>query len=195
VASAKRCGPNDSTLPAVRNPAAAQEAICAVRRALRLPLFSASTVALGACAHVYAGGRPPSLAMQTFLVAAVWVVWAAVCPRERSFPVVLAVVGLTQGGIHLALAGDCAGPTAASPCSPALMLASHVLAGLLLALWLHRRELAVWRDVRQLFSGPAASTYLDITPLWRHVEARVVAPVKAAPHLERARRRGPPAFA
>jgi hypothetical protein len=179
----------------VRNPAAAHEAIRAARRVLRLPLFATSTVALGACAHVYAGGHAPSVSMQVFLVAAVSVVWAAVCPRKRSFPVVLAVVGVTQGGIHLALAGDCAGPPSASPCNPTLMLATHVLAGLLLALWLHRHELAAWRAVESLFGRIAAPVYLDIAPLGRHVETRTVAPIKSAPHIVRVRRRGPPAFA
>jgi hypothetical protein len=173
--------------------AARPEPIGALRRALRLPLFATTTVILGLCAHLVGGGHRPSAALLAALVTAVAVPWAAVCPRRRPFPVVFGLVAATQLGIHGTLATDCSSTGSAMPSHTGPgMLAAHTLASLLLALWLHRQELATWRVAVVLFGDLAEPVPLAVPPARPPLGVRVPVTAKRPLHLAGTPRRGPP---
>jgi hypothetical protein len=125
-----------------------------LRLSLRVPVFTATTVALGVVAHVAAGGGPPSAGQVLVVLAAVGLTSALRTRRERTLPTIVLAVTLVQLGMHAALPmgseHNHAAMTETMPVTPPMLLA-HAGAVLALSWWLRRGEMAAWRVLGEVW--------------------------------------------
>ncbi|MFG1922577.1 hypothetical protein [Cryptosporangium sp. NPDC048952] len=170
-------------------------------REVRALVFVLVCVSLSVALHTWAHGHVPSLV--SVLAGAGLVVPLAVVltGRERGLPVIAAALAVTQAGLHGVFSMGPAHVMAGSP-RPGAMIAAHVLAGALTAVWLAAGEAAVWRLVRWLGRRlPSLSALFALVamrlsaPAPRRFRARL-ADLAAPPPLptwaRSATRRGPP---
>lgn len=123
-----------------------------------MPAFSAVTVALGVAAHLTAGGMAPDGAQLILMLLVVALTWRSLARTEQSLLRLTAGVAGVQVAIHLMLGeGSMTGQVSAhvhrsagpAPGLPsAVMLACHIAAGLLVAVWLRRGEATAWSAIR-----------------------------------------------
>lgn len=117
----------------------------ALRHALRLPAFTATTVALALAAHAAQGAvlpRPGPLVVAVLVVVALG---AAFTHRERGFGAILVAVGTAQVGLHVALGGS-----GAHPAHLWSATAAHVVAAVVTACLLRRGEAGAWAALRRV---------------------------------------------
>lgn len=141
---------------------------------LRAPVFALSAVLLSVAAHIAGGGGVPGSGTIGLLVVAVALVFRTLVRRELSLVRVMLGVVVAQIGLHVVLAaGHANHPTGRAMGHPSghptgramehaashaiaglpdevLMPLTHVAAAVVLAWWLHRGEVAVWRGARHL---------------------------------------------
>jgi hypothetical protein len=173
--------------------------------ALSGALLALSSTALAIAAHGWAGGGSPDIAL-VLPVAAV-IAWGgtALAGRLRRVPVLVAVLGLLQGGLHLLLSQSAVAHAHHGSTAPAvngwLMLAGHALATVLTAALLARAAgllAAVSSAIDWLRAQLLVPQPIRVTESRRRVGEGVSAlPVRPGPLLEvqlrRVRaRRGPP---
>ena len=85
--------------------------------ALRVPLLSAATLALGVAAHLLAGGAPPSAGLTVVLGLLVALGWRAVSRTELLLPRLVLTLAAMQAALHVALAENACTP----PSAPAVL--------------------------------------------------------------------------
>lgn len=197
-------------------------------RALRAALFTALCVTLSAASHVLLSGTPLPLRAVAAASVAVFALAYALAGRERGFghiaalllPLELAVDALFTAGQRTCYGADgrpvpgaltalCGGGGIDGPFAPAagpgtaswLLLAAHLVVGLLAAAWLRRGEAALARLLRAVAAlafRPLLLAVAAAAPLARRGGSRVRAVrharVPLAPPLlqHSVVRRGPP---
>jgi len=119
----------------------------AVRAWLRVPVFTAASLALGIVGHLWAGGGPPGPGALTLLVGVVGLISLRLADRERRLPELVLAVALVQAAVHVALLDR---SEAAPMLHPAAMTLAHAVAAVALAWWLRRGEAAVWASAARL---------------------------------------------
>lgn len=170
-------------------------------RALVFVLVGLSlSVALHSWAH---GAVPPLLAVLAgggLLVS----VALPLTGRQRGLPTITGALAATQVGLHLLFSVVPSSHVMIPTHGTGTMVAAHVVAGALTALWLHAGEVAVWRLVRRLAQRlPRLGALFALAvqripaPAPRRFQARLAelaAPLPEPTWLRSATRRGPPAL-
>ncbi|TQS42969.1 hypothetical protein [Cryptosporangium phraense] len=177
-------------------------------REARALVFVLVCLSLSVTLHGWAHGQLPSvlaLLAGTGLIAPVAMVLTG---RRRGLPVIAGGLAVTQAGLHglftLVPSGVPSGGAHAMMSMPSAgtMLAAHVLAGSLTALWLYAGEVAVWRLVRWfarrvpalgvLFALVARRLLAPAPRRFRPRLAEFAAPPPEPTWLRSTSRRGPP---
>ncbi|MEV4890875.1 MFS transporter [Nonomuraea sp. NPDC055795] len=128
-----------------------------ILRVARSAVFAVACLVLAALAHLAGGGMVHAEALAAGLPMAL-VPALALAWRERSLPPILAILALTQAGLHVLFSAMC--PVEAGPApehlahgSPGVgMLLAHAWAVVMTALLLERGERALWSLLRLLLA-------------------------------------------
>ena len=96
-------GDDDPTTPAQPARSQVSDPDLAVRAWLRVPTFTAASLALGIVGHLWAGGAPPGPGTLALLVGAVGLISLRLADRERRLPELVLAVALVQAAVHVAL--------------------------------------------------------------------------------------------
>lgn len=173
-------------------------------REARALVFVLVCLSLSAALHSWAHDGPPPLVALLAGTGLVIPVAMLMTGRQRGLPVIAAGLAVTQAGLHglftIVPSGD-AHAMMATP-APRMMLAAHVVAGGLTALWLYAGEVAVWRLVRRLTRRLPSFLVLFVlaalrvpAPAPRRFRARlaeIATPLPEPSWLRSVVRRGPP---
>ncbi|MFG1921685.1 hypothetical protein [Cryptosporangium sp. NPDC048952] len=173
-------------------------------REVRALVFVLVCLSLSVALHSWAHGAvPPPLAV---LAGGGLLVSVAVplTGRQRGLPTIAGTLAVTQVGLHVLFSVVPAGHVMVPAHGTGTMIAGHVVAGGLTALWLHAGEVAVWRLVRRLAQRlPVLGVLFALAalripaPAPRRFLARLAdlaAPLPDPTWLHSTTRRGPPAL-
>ncbi|WP_143175428.1 hypothetical protein [Cryptosporangium aurantiacum] len=173
-------------------------------REARALVFVLVCLSLSVTLHTWAHGDQPPILV---LMAGAGLVLSVALPltgRQRGLPVIAAGLAVTQAGLHglFTLVPSGGAHVMTTMPTPGTMLAAHVVAGGLTALWLYAGEVAVWGLVRWLARRmPALSVLFALVALrllapaprrFRPRLAALRAPLPAPVFRRSVERRGPP---
>jgi hypothetical protein len=174
-------------------------------REVRALVFALVCLSLSIALHSWAHGETPPLLAVLAGGGSVLSVALPLTGRERGLPVITLALGGTQAGLHLLFSAIPSGHLMVPAHGTGAMVAAHVVAGGLAALWLHAGEVAVWRLVRRLASRLpgfgvlfALAALRLLAPAPRRFRLRAVelaTPLPEPAWLRTAPRRGPPRVA
>lgn len=123
-------------------------------RALRGLVLTATSASLSVAAHAAAGGSTPDLGTTILITALLSGAGLALADRRRGLWSIVGAVGVGQVSLHLflqlAASHSDSAPLRGLPLDPVAMTLGHVLAGLLVAVLLHRAEDALFVIVSTL---------------------------------------------
>ncbi|MFI5953022.1 hypothetical protein [Cryptosporangium sp. NPDC051539] len=121
-------------------------------REARALMFVLVCLSLSVALHSWAHGQVPPVIAVLAGAGLVVPVAMVLTGRQRGLPVIAGALAVTQAGLHALFTLVPAGGMHAMMAMPGAgtMVAAHVAAGSLAALWLHAGEVAVWRLVRRL---------------------------------------------
>ncbi|GAA0265883.1 hypothetical protein GCM10009539_60680 [Cryptosporangium japonicum] len=173
-------------------------------REARALVFVLVCLSLSVALHSWAHGEiPPLLAV----LAGGGLVLSVALPltgRQRGLPMITGALAVTQLGLHLVFSVMPSQHVMIPAHGTGTMIAGHVVAGGLAALWLHAGEVAVWRLVRRLAQRlPALGVVFALAALripapaprrFRPRTAELAAPLPEPTWLRSTTRRGPPAL-
>ncbi|WP_243790717.1 hypothetical protein [Saccharopolyspora gloriosae] len=138
-------------------------------RALRGLGLAATSSSLSVAAHAAAGGSTPDLGTTFVITTLLSAACVALADRRRGLSSIVGAVGAMQVSLHLflQLAGSHQGVIGQRglPLDPTLMTLGHVLAGLLVAVLLHRAEDALFVIVSTLRLTLARKMSVPLPPV------------------------------
>jgi hypothetical protein len=173
-------------------------------REARALVFVLVCLALSVALHGWAHGELPSLVAVLAGGGLLLSVAIPLTGRQCGLPLITAALAVTQAGLHalFAVLPSGSGHVMVPTHGAGTMVAAHVVAGGLTALWLHAGEVAVWRLVRRfaqrlprlgvLFALAALRVAPPAPRRFRARLADLAAPLPEPTWLRSATRRGPP---